>query len=73
MPPRRRRSPRCSSILTKVGVYVVLRLWLLLFGSGQRSVGAFRRRMAALGGMATLVFGAIGVLASQDLARLAGF
>ena len=55
------------SILTKVGFYAVLRLWLLLFGGG---VGA---ELLYLGGMATLAFGAIGMLASQDLGRLAGY
>jgi len=55
------------SILTKVGFYAVLRLWLLLFGGG---VGA---ELLYLGGMATLVFGAIGMLASQELGRLAGY
>ena len=55
------------SILTKVGVYAVLRLWLLLFGGG---VGA---ELLYLGGMATLAFGAIGMLASQELGRLAGY
>ena len=54
------------AILTKVGFYAVLRLWLLLFGGG---VGA---ELLYLGGMATLAFGAIGMLASQDLGRLAG-
>lgn len=55
------------SILTKVGFYAVLRLWLLLFGG---SVGA---ELLYLGGMATLAFGAVGMLASQDLGRLAGY
>jgi multicomponent K+:H+ antiporter subunit D len=55
------------SILSKVGVYAVLRLWLLLFGSGE---GA---ELILYGGMATLAYGLIGMLASQDLSRLAGF
>ena len=54
------------AILTKVGFYAVLRLWLLLFGGG---VGG---ELLYLGGMATLAFGAIGMLASPDLGRLAG-
>ena len=32
------------AIMTKVGVYVVLRLWLLLFGDGAGSLGRVRRR-----------------------------
>ena len=71
----RRRGPPVAamfSVMSKLGVYVVLRLWLLLFGADS-GAGAFRRGMAGIGGMATIVFGAIGVLASQDIARLAGF
>jgi multicomponent K+:H+ antiporter subunit D len=55
------------AILSKVGVYAVLRLWLLLFGGG---VGG---ELLVYGGMVTLAFGVIGVLASQGLSRLAGF
>jgi multicomponent K+:H+ antiporter subunit D len=55
------------SILSKVGVYAVLRLWLLLFGGG---VGA---ELLLYGGMATIAYGLSGMLASQTLGRLAGF
>jgi multicomponent K+:H+ antiporter subunit D len=55
------------SILTKVGVYAVLRLWLLLFG------GAAGAELLVYGGMATLGFGLVGLLASQELPRMAGF
>jgi multicomponent K+:H+ antiporter subunit D len=55
------------AILSKVGVYAVLRLWLLFFGGGTGG------ELLLYGGMATLAFGLIGVLASQGLARLAGF
>lgn len=61
------------SIMTKVGIYVVLRLWLLLFGSEAGASAHFGRDLLLAGGMATVVFGSLGVLASQDLARLAGF
>ncbi|MCC6473125.1 MAG: monovalent cation/H+ antiporter subunit D [Burkholderiales bacterium] len=54
------------SILSKVGVYAVLRLWLLFFGDGEGGV------ILAWGGMATLAFAIAGVLATQDLGRLAG-
>lgn len=60
------------SIMTKVGVYVVLRLWLLLFGAQAGASAGFGGEWLFIGGMATIVFGAIGVLASQDLMRLAG-
>jgi multicomponent K+:H+ antiporter subunit D len=55
------------AILSKVGVYAVLRLWLLFFGAGTGG------ELLLYGGMVTLAFGLIGVLASQGLARLAGF
>lgn len=61
------------AILTKVGVYVVLRLSLLVFGEGTSSSSGFGLQVLLFGGMATITFGAIGVLASQALGRLAGF
>jgi multicomponent K+:H+ antiporter subunit D len=61
------------AILSKVGVYAVLRLWLLLFGDDAGTSAHFGRDWLLFGGMMTIAFGAIGVLASQDLARLAGF
>lgn len=61
------------AIMSKVGIYVVLRLSLLLFGEGSGASAHFGREWLLLGGMATITFGAIGVLASQDMRRLAGF
>jgi len=61
------------AILTKVGVYIVLRLWLLLFGDQAGPSAQFGSEVLLLGGMATVVFGAIGTLASQDTARLAAY
>lgn len=61
------------AILSKVGVYAVLRLWLLLFGAGSGASDGFGENWLVVGGMITLVFSAIGVLASQELSRLAGF
>jgi multicomponent K+:H+ antiporter subunit D len=55
------------SILSKVGVYAVLRLWLLFFGGGEGG------GMLLYGGLATLCFGAVGMLATQDLGRIAGY
>jgi len=62
-----------SAILTKVGVYVVLRLWLLLFGEAAGPSAAFGGQVLLYGGMMTVVFGMVGVLAAQDTARLAGY
>ena len=61
------------AIMTKVGVYVVLRLSLLLFGDGAGASAGFGSSWLFLGGLATIAFGAIGTLASQDTARLAAF
>jgi multicomponent K+:H+ antiporter subunit D len=61
------------SVMSKLGVYVVLRLWMLLFGADSGASAHFGGDWLAFAGMATIVFGAIGVLASQDIARLAGF
>ncbi|TPP03968.1 monovalent cation/H+ antiporter subunit D [Rhizobium glycinendophyticum] len=59
------------AILSKVGIYVILRLTMLLFGDGPSA--GFGAEVLLVGGMATLIFGTIGVLASQALGRLAGY
>jgi multicomponent K+:H+ antiporter subunit D len=61
------------AILTKVGAYIVLRLHLLLFGDDAGASAQFGGEWILLGGIATIAFGAIGSLASQDMTRLAGF
>jgi multicomponent K+:H+ antiporter subunit D len=61
------------AVLTKVGAYIVLRLWLLLFGADAGASAQIGGEWLLLGGMATVAFGAIGCLASQDMARLAAF
>jgi multicomponent K+:H+ antiporter subunit D len=61
------------SIMTKVGVYAVLRLWLLPFGDGAGASAGFGGAFLMVGGMLTVAFGAIGVLASQSLGRLGGY
>ena len=61
------------AILSKVGVYAVLRIWLLLFGAGSGTSSGFGETWLLVGGMMTLVFSIVGVLASQELSRLAGF
>ena len=60
------------SMLSKVGIYAVLRLWLLLFGAGAAESAGFGGNWLTIGGLLTLGFGAIAALASQNLARLAG-
>ncbi|MCW8084421.1 monovalent cation/H+ antiporter subunit D [Sabulicella glaciei] len=60
------------SILSKVGICVVLRLWLMLFGDDAAGSAGFGGPWLMAGGLATIAFGSIAVLATQDLARLAG-
>jgi multicomponent K+:H+ antiporter subunit D len=59
--------------MSKVGIYVVLRLWLLVFGPEAGASAGFGGTLLFAGGMMTVVFGSLGILASQDFARLAGF
>lgn len=60
-------------LMTKVGVYALLRVWLAVFGDAAGTLGGFGFDALLLGGMVTLVFGAIGMLASQDGGRIAGY
>ena len=61
------------AILSKVGIYAVLRVWLLLFGDGSGESAGFGATGLLYGGLFTLAFGAIGVAASQHLTHIAGF
>ncbi|EJM21358.1 formate hydrogenlyase subunit 3/multisubunit Na+/H+ antiporter, MnhD subunit [Pseudomonas sp. GM21] len=59
------------AIMTKVGVYTLLRLWTLLF-SGQAGASAyFGGEWLIYGGMATIVCAAVAILAAQRLERMA--
>ena len=60
------------AMLTKVGVYVILRISSLAFGAGAINMAGLGSVFLATGGMATIAFGMVGVLASQGLGRLAG-
>ncbi len=61
------------AILTKVGLYAVLRLWTLCFPADAGASAGFGGGALVWGGVATLGFGAAGMLASQRLSRLAGY
>jgi multicomponent K+:H+ antiporter subunit D len=61
------------AILSKVGIYVILRLSIVLFGADAGASASFGSSWLLAGGLATIAFGAIGVLASQAMGRLAGF
>ena len=60
-------------IMTKVGVYIILRLSTLLFGVDAGASAHFGGVWLVVGGLLTLGFGAIGMLGSQRLAHLGGF
>src|SRR3546814_8490331 len=62
------------ALMTKVGIYVLLRLGLLLFGD---EAGPASRHFGSdwllWGGVATIVAGTIGLLGARDLGKLAGY
>ena len=60
------------AMLSKVGVYAVLRVSSLAFGAGAAHSAGLGAELLIAGGLATLAFGTLGVLASQGLGRLAG-
>ncbi|MBR0670417.1 monovalent cation/H+ antiporter subunit D [Roseomonas soli] len=60
------------SILSKVGVYAILRVWLLLFGAEAGASAGFGGGWLLVGGLLTIAFGSVAVLATQNLSRLAG-
>jgi multicomponent K+:H+ antiporter subunit D len=56
------------AIMTKVGIYIVLRLTSLFFGAGAGFAGGW----LVWAGLATILFGAIGILSARTLSRIAG-
>jgi multicomponent K+:H+ antiporter subunit D len=60
-------------LMTKVGAYAILRLWLLLFPATAGSAAGFGYEALLWGGMATIVVGAAGMLSSDSAGRLAGY
>ncbi|RYF08309.1 MAG: monovalent cation/H+ antiporter subunit D [Comamonadaceae bacterium] len=61
------------ALMTKVGVYTLLRLWTLMFSSEAGPSALFGSLWLIGGGMLTMAFGAIGMMGSQKLTQLAGF
>ncbi|BEU96952.1 monovalent cation/H+ antiporter subunit D [Acidovorax sp. DW039] len=61
------------ALMTKVGVYVILRLWTLLFSADAGASAQFGSAWLVAGGLVTVVFGTVGMLGSQRLGYLAGF
>ena len=61
------------AILSKVGIYIVLRLTSLLFGDESGTAAHFADDWLYAGGIATLVYGIVGVLAARRLTIFAGY
>jgi multicomponent K+:H+ antiporter subunit D len=62
------------ALMTKVGIYVLLRLGLLVFGDGAGPASRhFGSDWLLWGGIATIVFGIIGMLGARDFGKLAGY
>ena len=61
------------ALMTKVGVYTLLRLWTLLVSAATEPCGRFGATVFLYGGLATLAFGALGLMASLRLGRIAAF
>jgi multicomponent K+:H+ antiporter subunit D len=59
-------------LLTKVGVYAVLRLWLLVFPQGAAAAAGYGADALLAGGLLTRAFGAAGMLAADAPGRVAG-
>lgn len=60
------------SIMTKVGIYAILRLWSLGF-SGEEGTLRWGADWLVAGGLATVAFGLLGLLQSRQLGRVTGF
>jgi multicomponent K+:H+ antiporter subunit D len=61
------------ALMTKVGIYTLLRLWTLFFSADSGPSMHFGRPALLYGGLATIAFGAIGLMASLRLAHIACF
>ena len=61
------------AVLSKVGVYAILRIGTLFLGADVAASPSPGTPWLVVAGMGTLAYGALGVLASQQLPRLASF
>lgn len=60
------------AILTKVGIYILLRLSSLLFGKASGGAAGFADSWLIWAGLATVLYGTIGILSARRLSRIAG-
>lgn len=61
------------AIMTKVGVYVILRLSMLVFGADGGDSAGFGAQVLLLAGIATMVYGTFGVLGGQGVSQKGGY
>ncbi|MTH35112.1 monovalent cation/H+ antiporter subunit D [Paracoccus limosus] len=61
------------AIMTKVGIYVILRLALLILGPEAGASAGFGAPVLMIGGILTMGFGMIGVLGTGELGRKGGY
>ena len=61
------------AVMTKVGLYALLRLWTLLFPPSATGSELFGSEWLTWAGLLTIGFASIGLFASQRLGKLAGF
>ncbi|MGV3741056.1 MAG: proton-conducting transporter membrane subunit, partial [Burkholderiaceae bacterium] len=60
-------------LMTKIGAYVILRVWVLVFSDEAGEAAGFGFNALLWGGMATIAFGALGMMASEAGEQLAGY
>ncbi|MFT4191907.1 MAG: monovalent cation/H+ antiporter subunit D [Comamonas sp.] len=61
------------AIMTKVGIYTMLRLSTLMFSPAAGESAGFGGEWLIYGGLATLAFGSVGMIGSQKLGNMAGY
>ena len=61
------------AVMTKLGIYTLLRLWTLLFSADAGASAHFGAGVFLYGGLATIGFGVLGLIGSPRLGRIAGF
>ena len=61
------------ALLTKLGIYTILRLWTVLFAPDTGVSAQFGQGVLIATGLATLFVGALGIVGTQRLSNLAGY
>ncbi len=61
------------ALLTKLGIYTLLRLWTVMFAPDTGASAGFGQGALVTIGLATLFVGALGIVGTQRLSNLAGF